>query len=312
MSKRRIAAAVVVVLVAALAGGYITSKKQTPVSPAEAVRRFREENDRTVSPTRRLGVAKPNGKGRDGAGSRKPPTRRDKNGSGAVEARVADETGRGAGRADARRPQRVLVVSAPAEGVYSYRGNGREQLGPWKRDFFPTSHRLITREDENTWLEHHIFSDEREFWSRISTDVHERKAHSQRHYIEVGPYAVEKELRFAPPLVSAMLPPATGHTWNGRFDATTNDGEDVRGTYSGRTFEERVWNVGGVDVRVWGVDVQVHLRGDISGEVRVKRWFSPGLGLNVREDYHTDVDLGAGLTYHADWSVTLQSVTPRG
>lgn len=312
---RRILTALLTIVLIAGAVGYALFQIQTPVSLDQAVERFRAGNDDTTAGTRSVGS-----RDKKKAGDRKE-TKRSKKGR-SMDRRAVNASTSSQPSARVRAPDGTVVAASdkqtvpfgvmPAEGVYSYRGTGEESFNGVGRNF-PTqvTSRSITHLDRDTWKEHHIFSEERASWTKITAGPEGRVVSHQRNLIAIGPvYRRDTTVPFHPPLHAVRYPPRVGETWSGGFEGRTRpEDEDYTGTYAVRMVGDEVWRVGGEPVRVLGYEMDVEFVGELSGHVTVKYWFSPFLGMTVHEDYRVDADV-SGLRYRAHWNVKLASLQP--
>ena len=311
MNHRRAALLTVVAVGIAAAGALTLFKRMTPVSLESAIDRFREEDagasrgkqtiELSQSDTKNRAVSrdgKPSGSARASERSEVPDS-----------ATGAGVRGHGSTRSVDVRPPVGIALVAPAEGVYTYSGSGWESIGPARRDYPTTSRRLITHEGRGVWLEHHIFSEEREVWSQVGVSDEGRFVFYQRNYIAIGPYEEDVKLEFDSPLFGVLFPPHVGQQWSGDASGTT-DGERFEGTFDAEVLDHTSLSIGGSTVPAWVTRLHLTLRGAYNGDVTVTRWFSPQHGLNIKEDYKAEVSEGP-LTFRGEWSVTLQSLTPR-
>ncbi len=314
--KRPLTALIAVVFVVFVVGavGYFVFQIQTPVTLEDAVDRFRGGNDEVTAGTRTVG-SPTDQKTHDskGASRTSESPRRRLRIEGAPESAVAGARVRAPGG-------KVVTVSdqeavpfgvLPAEGVYSYVGEGEESFNGLKREF-PTdnTYRTVTHLANDTWKEQHIFSEERASWTKLTAGPEGRFVPYQRNLIVIGPYRRDTTVPFDPPMHAALFPPVVDQTWSGEFTGRTRpDGEDYTGTYTVRMTGDEVWRVGGEPVRVLGYELDVEFKGELNAVVNVKYWFSPFLGVTVHEDYSIDAAV-LGLRYQAEWNVKLTSLQP--
>lgn len=295
LRSKRVIAAVAVIVVILFGYGYTVFNKQSPLSLDDVVDRFHALNDDVISGVQQVGTAEEPGV--DPAA----PSRGPRSASGDQEASSAEGSTPKTGG--------VLVISMPAEGVYTYDGTGSEGFGPVRREFPKVSRRIFTREDADTWLEYHIFSEERASWTLLSTTPSRRLVHHQRNYVKIGPYEEDKTLPFVPPIQAALFPPRAGQSWGGEFTGTSNNDEDYTGRYQVKAVDDRVWEVGRVRTRVFGFEINVTFVGEFNGTASVNYWYSTEYGMSVREDYSATASIGP-VVYQGEWSVRLRSLTP--
>lgn len=294
------------ILLAALVG-YAIFRKQTPVSLEEAIDRFRAGNDRSTSDAYKVSSSRKQDKGKPKPSSARMRIRNDPSTEPLKES-LGDAVGDATGAAIDRDRSRFNVM--PAEGVYTYVGRGEESIDPVPARHFPrVTQRIITHEDQDTWVEHHIFSEERASWSRHSTSQTRRVIHHQRNFIKIGPHDEDKTVPFHPPIQTAGFPYRPRERWEGRFTGQTNDGEHYTGTYAVEAVEDEKWDIGGTKTRVLGFEFFAEFVGEFNGTVKVNYWYAPRYGVTVREEYYADAQVGP-LRYWGEWFVRLRSLHP--
>ncbi|MGH2746970.1 MAG: hypothetical protein ACRDKB_03470 [Actinomycetota bacterium] len=303
--KKAVAFGTVLVLVAGVVG-YRWVTVVTPVTPARALDVFHEEQGQKHE-------AAEAGRVKKGRGQKKP-ARRAGHGPNpaprgdaserpiAVGAGGAGKEGSGPDARPARQRERASIL--PEEGVYSWDTDGYERAGGVRRSFPEESQRIITRDGKKGWKQHHYFSEERESWTRFRATDQGAAISSQRNKVVFGPVTEDSTVTFSPPMLVGPRSLRVGQTWKGSWSG------DTYGNYDGRTFEHRHVNIGGERVETWGVEVLMHMRGEIRGEVRARVWIAPEHGMTVKEDFVQDIEGDFG-TYHAEWNMTLKSLEPR-
>lgn len=205
-----------------------------------------------------------------------------------------------------------FVLAPPEEGVYEWRTEGWEQVkaGPGpasRRDLPENSRRIVTVEGERTWLNDHIYSEEHEEWFPLTISEQGVASASYRIRVTFGPVTQDQKLDFTPPVRFSVFPLEVGQQWQGSWE----DAEDnTRGTYVGRTFEHTTLDIGGEQVEVWGIEVDMEMEGDTSGTVLTRIWVAPKYRMTVKEFYDQEVESGPG-TYEGEWTITLKSTTPQ-
>ncbi|MDP9068716.1 MAG: hypothetical protein M3N53_10295 [Actinomycetota bacterium] len=195
-------------------------------------------------------------------------------------------------------------VAPPEEGVYSWATEGHEQVGGARREFPAETQRIITVGQDQTWNQHHYFSDERQIWTAFRAGSTGVEITQQRNKVTFGPVTRESEIDFSPPMLAAPRSLRVGLEWHGEWTGETY------GSYASEVFEHTSMAIGGERVEVWGMTYVIDLRGEQEGQVNAEVWFAPGPGLTVKEHYVQDVDSG-GARYHAEWTQTLKSLQPR-
>lgn len=306
-TAKRFLATVVATAALLAIGGFFMFRHQTPVTIEQAVERFRAGNDGTTSGRYEVHRRRTRVPGRDSGAIK--VTRRESAGTRTIQGGSNRQ-----GPAVVASPRSPHFDVMPAEGVYLYEGSGREGVDPYSRSFDPNTERIITHDDRDTWTEHHLFSQQRASWTKITTSETGRIVHGQRNDITIGPDDAIDETRHFPfnPALQATVfpPPSTGTQWQGRFTGQTQKGESYTGSYEVRALEDGHWAIGGIQTRVLGYRMDVEFEGDVEGTVRVSYWFAPAYGVTVREDYRIDARVGI-FDYWGEWFVTLRSLTPR-
>ena len=314
--KKAIAIAAAFALMAGLVG-YRWMTTGTPVSREDAVAMFQAEQERSAARDRRDAGAGEGRRGRterngDGSEAKRTATRRTPTGgNGSANAGRVSASGAGAEGAaeqDQSEPraatrQRPEARRLPREGVYSWATRGFESAGGTRRSFPSESQRIVTLDGDRGWSTHHYFSEQREIWSRFV--IADDAAHMayQRNKVVFGPVTNDSSITFSPPMLVGPIPERVGESWHGSWEGKTY------GDYEGRIFEHGRMNVGGESVEVWGIELDIRLRGEQSGRVQAKVWLAPEHTLTVREEYVQDVKADVG-NYHAEWSMTLKSLQP--
>lgn len=216
-------------------------------------------------------------------------------GSGSVVAGASEKAGNGHRQ---RSEQRRLI---PEEGVYSWRTDGYERAGGARREMPKESQGIVTHQGSG-WMTHHYFSEEKEYWTGFRVEGTAVFVEKQRNKVTFGPVTNDGTVDFAPPMLVGPAELHVGQTWDGTWEGKTS------GRYRGETFERTTIDVGGTPVKAWGIRVEMQLRGEISGEVISEVWYAPKHALTVKEHWVQDVE--AGVSYQAEWTMTLKSLVP--
>lgn len=303
--RKVIAFGVALVLMATIVG-YRWMTVVTPVSRERALSLFHEEQGRERAP------AEP--RRAQGNRARRPAARSDlenpragarRDVSHRSTARAAVTGSNAESRSTSRtKLQEGTTSTLPEEGVYSWDTDGYERAGGVRRSFPEESQRIITRDGQKGWMQHHYFSEERESWTRFRVTDQGAAISSQRNKVVFGPVTEDSTVTFSPPMLVGPKSLRVGQTWKGSWSG------DTFGNYEGRTFEHRHLNIGGERVEAWGVEVLMHMRGEIRGEVLARVWIAPEHGMTVKEEFVQDIEGDFG-TYHAEWNMTLKSLEPQ-
>lgn len=297
-----LALAITTLLVGLGGVGYRWFTASTEVSSDEAVRRFRE--------------GRPSPDGSPTPGPTPTPA-----GLAAAATPTSEAGGRSEATVSAPTPTPVptpappptgpggFVLLPPEEGVYEWETDGWEEVspGPPRRDLPERSRRIITEEGERTWMNDHIYSEQHEEWFPLTISDQGVTAASYRLRVSFGPVTQDQKLDFSPPMRFSVFPFEVGQQWQGSWEDAP---DNTRGTYVGRTFEHTHLDIGGEQVEVWGVEIDMEMEGDISGTVLTRIWVSPEYRMTVKEFYDQEVESGPG-TYEGEWTITLLSTTPQ-
>lgn len=288
--------------------GFALFRVRTPVTLDDAVDRFRAGNDSLTSGSYEVDPPKPQEGARSQALARGENAARANASHRAGAQPLARTADVAAATTDAQTSSFDVM---PAEGVYRFEGSGEENINGISRPLDTESHRIVTHEDHDTWVEHHIFQEERQSWTRITTGATGRLVHSQRNLIGIAGQTVrDTDVPFDPPVQAVLFPHRVGHTWSDRFEGRSEpDGDDYSGTYRVQALGDEVWRVGNRPVRVFGYQMDVEFEGELEADVTVKYWFAPLHGVTVKEHYSIDATV-EGLDYHAEWDVRLLSIAP--
>ncbi|MDQ3962710.1 MAG: hypothetical protein M3277_02180 [Actinomycetota bacterium] len=302
-----IASGLVVIMLAGLAG-YRWLTNTTPVSAAQALDIFRAEQDEA-------GASTPGGPS-DGRSdevasnkrtSQHPTRKTGRPAAVAAPQRAQPATGAGTRRTTPSDPNRGTATAAedrsPEEGVYSWDTEGYEEAGGTRRSLPEESQRIITHH-RSGWKQHHYFSEQREIWTTFEVTERGAEISYQRNRVVFGPITNDSFIDFAPPMLVGPGALEVGQTWTGSWEGETY------GTYEGKTFERVTLDIGGREVEAFGVQVDIHLRGEQRGDVIAKVWIAPEYAMTVKEHFVQSVRAGVG-TYHAEWTITLKSLEPR-
>ncbi len=192
----------------------------------------------------------------------------------------------------------------PLEGVYAWDVEGYEEAsGGTRRDLPRESHRIITHGPGGTWVEHHIFSREREEWFEVDRSDAGFLTDAVRNRVEFGPVEVDKTVTFTPSVLGARVPFRVDDGWSGSWTGRTE------GDYNARIFEHVTMVIDGERVEVWGTEVLMRMRGEVDGEVLTRSWIAPDHGLMVKQHQVISIETGP-YSYHSEWTGQVRSLTP--
>ncbi|MDQ3940168.1 MAG: hypothetical protein M3238_02330, partial [Actinomycetota bacterium] len=173
-----------------------------------------------------------------------------------------------------------------------------------RRDLPERSHRVITHEGENAWLEHHIYSEQKEQWFHLGISKDGVATSKVRNRVEMGPVEVDRTVVFNPPAFVSVFPWKLGQSWKGSWSGKTS------GDYTGQTIDHGTLTIDGEKVEVWVTHVVMQMRGEVEGEVITRSWVAPELRLVVKQYQRTDVVSGPG-EYRSEWTGQVESIHPR-
>lgn len=195
-------------------------------------------------------------------------------------------------------------ATRPEEGVYTWNIDGYEEAsGGMRRELPKRSHRMITHARANGWVEHHVFSEQREQWFELDRSDAGFSTSAVRNRVEFGPVEVDRTVVFTPPVRGARAPFRVNETWSGSWRGRTS------GEYTARIFEHTTLLIGGERVEVWGSQVEMHMRGEVEGDVLTRSWIAPDLGLVVKQYQRMSAESGPG-SYRSEWTGQLSSLDP--
>lgn len=303
--KKAVAVGTALVLMGGVVG-YRWMTVVTPVTPARALDVFHEEQAREGEAVEDRRVKKDRAQKkparRAGRGPNPPPRGDPAEPSIVVGAATAGKAESRRGARPARQRERASTL--PKEGVYSWDTDGYERAGGVRRSFPKESQRIITRDGQKGWTQHHYFSEERESWTRFRATDRGAAISSQRNKVVFGPVTEDSTVTFSPPMLVGPRSLRVGQEWEGTWSG------DTYGNYEGRTFEHRHLNIGGERVEAWGVEILMDMRGEIRGQIQARVWIAPDHGMTVKEAFVQDIEGDFG-NYHAEWDMTLKSLEPQ-
>jgi hypothetical protein len=202
------------------------------------------------------------------------------------------------------RAQPSYSQAPPEAGVYTYRTQGWEEGASIRRDLPETSQRIVRHAGPRTWSNEHIYSNEHE--ERFDITVTEQGLFSSYTNTEIafGPFSTDHTLLMDPSMRVGVIPLRLDQRWQGEWSGPTS------GSYQGRTVEHTTLVIGGEALEVWGVQLDITLRGEINGTVRSKVWISPRLRMPVKEFYDQQASTARG-SYRGTWTITLTDIAPK-
>jgi hypothetical protein len=295
---------------------YAWMNQSTPVSADDALARFRSEgSEKAVA-----AGGSPNEDRRQGAERTKPrastrPGRKEREAPrvavGAA-AKSPEETGGTVADPDAGPPDKTTTsaeaakvsLRRPEEGVYEWSVDGYERAPGMRRDLPERSYRLINHAGRAGWVEHHIFSKQKEMWNHLTISEEGVFAISTRNRVEIGPVTADRTVHFNPPMLVNRFPNKLGSSWKGSWSGKTS------GSYTARVFDHTTITIEGEEVEVWAVEVALEMHGEVEGTALVRSWVAPDYSLVVRQYQKTSARSGP-TTYYSEWTGQVVSLTPR-
>ncbi len=313
-----IASGLVLLLGVGVGSIYASMKKSTAVSTQDAIAEFRagsgggDDDDAAKSKRSKDANAR-----RQRA--RKKLQRAGASGTGAVASGAtegssaqAGTTSGGGGSAQATSKQRGFGgesaaeadIGAPKEGVYSWEIDGYERGPGVERRLPKRSHRIIQHEGKNKWVEHHIYSEQKEQWFHLGMSQQGVAVSEVRNRVEMGPVEVDRTVMFDPPAFVSTFPFQVNQTWDGTWEGKT------RGSYSGKTIDHGFLTIGGERVEVWVTEVHMEMSGEVEGTVITRSWVAPDYNIVVRQYQESNVESGPG-SYYSEWEGQMLSLHPQ-
>ena len=321
-SRRRLLAPIAFGLAVTLGLGgavaYSSMKSSTSVSTEDVLAEFQAtgepSSDGVARSKKDAGGTKPRDRRGDrnrGGGRERAESRRSHAaGSGGGDRVAAGSGNRPTTRAAAEpdrersRSRRPAAPTPPREGVYAWQVDGYEQAPGIKRDLPARSHRVINHEGSGAWVEHHIFSEEKEQWMNLTYEPDGVTATAVRNRVEMGPVEEDNTVVYNPPVYVARVPHELGRTWKGSWEGKTS------GSYTGRTFDHTTIVIQGEEIEVWASEVVMRMRGELDGTATTKSWYSPKYSMVVKQYQIVDIESGPG-SYRSEWTGQVLSVTPQ-
>lgn len=308
--RRTIAVGVVSMMVLGYAG-YRWVTTSTPVDRDAAVALFRAENEPSAAAdeetTERDAKSATD---RSSARSRSGPPKKDAGrgmtsvATSRASAVAAPSRQEEAAPSRQSRPAGPRIPARPKEGVYSWDTDGWEQAAGLRRDMPKESQRIVTHNRDGSYVNHHYFSEEREIWTQFRFSKRGAELMWQRNKVVFGPVTNDSRIDFAPPMIVGMATMHVSDRWEDTWSGKTS------GDYTSHVFEHVTMRIGDEDVEVWGIEYEINLRGEQRGTVDAQVWYAPDYSMTVQERYIQDVEASGGR-YHAEWSMTMQSVHPQ-
>jgi hypothetical protein len=313
--QSRLQVIALLVLLALLMGavGYRYLTTATPLTAGEAVDMFHAEKGRAGSGADRRpdqdkdrSARARRGRARHQPDNRQPGRVRGSRIASAPPQQVERETRRGETRSSgsAQGTENSWRPGSPKEGVYTWDTEGYESFNGARRRFPAETHRIVThKRGRHTWMNHHVFSKERETWIRVRATDDGYFTLWTRNRVVFGPVTRDSQFSFDPPMLTNPMT-EVGDRWSGRWDGKTY------GNYSGRIFDEGTMTIDGEKVEVIALELRMELHGEVEGTSIMQFWVSGAHQMVVREHYNQDVSSGAA-EYHAEWDMTVQSLIPQ-
>jgi hypothetical protein len=181
--------------------------------------------------------------------------------------------------------------------------DGYEDAPGVHRELPRQSHRIITYEGKG-WVEHHIYSEQKEQWFHLASSPKGVTVSEVRNRVVMGPVTVDKTVTYDPPAYASVFPFEVGQTWHGSWSGKTS------GDYTGKTLDHGTITIGGENVEVWITEVVMHMQGEVQGSVVTRSWVAPSLALVVKQYQDSSVDAGPGK-YRSEWTGQLTSLHPQ-
>lgn len=315
----RIVVACTLVLLLGVGGGIMvrSMRASTEVSTEDALAQFRADK------AARAGGSQ-NDAGAGAAKSSKPKKPTDSNkaasrrateaqqGSGSAPVAAPAEQGGGSGPTQRRQTgsssnagtTRVPDFRPPKEGVYQWDVDGYEKAPGVTRQLPKRSHRVINHAGDDRWVEHHIFSEQKEQWFHLGGSQEGVYSTAVRNRVEIGPVEADETVTFDPVMFVSRFPFKVGQTWQGRWEG------DTSGSYTGKTLDHGTLVIDGEKVEVWVTEVKMEMHGDVEGTATTRSWVAPDYSLVVKQYQETRIASGPG-DYYCEWEGQVRSLHPQ-
>ena len=313
----------VLVLSLGVGGGaiYASMKRSTEVSTQDAVAQFRAEAqqaqadqessdpDATDPRDKRRAHRSDRSKGGGGAdqqstgGGNSAAVAAD-DGGAPVDSNAQQSSSNDKARKDTKRTAVASQPTRPEDGVYSWAIEGYERAPGIQRKLPRRSHRIISYEGDREWVEHHIYSEQKEQWFHLGSSDQGVAVSEVRNRVEMGPVTVDETVMYNPSAYVSRFPFKLNQTWKGSWDG------DTRGTYTGKTIDHGTIVIGGTEVEVWVTEVKMEMRGDMEGTALTRSWVAPDHSIVVKQYQETRVKSGPG-EYYCEWEGQLTSLRPQ-
>jgi hypothetical protein len=298
-----IASALVVLLGIGAGVLYRWVQTSTPVGTERALQEFRSKakhvgrSKNPVQAKKRPDPIQATKKRRD------PSTRRKSESKSVVAASSSNESAQPR-KARRHTETRAPYIDRPAEGVYTWKIEGYEQIPGLRRDLPERSNRVITHYGNGGFVLHHTFSEQRETWNWAAIEPQGVVVKKSRNRVDFGPFTADRTIHFDPPMLVGPTPYELGETWRGSWSGKTS------GDYRGRTFDHTHMTIGGKRVEVWATELILQLRGEVEGEALYRNWVAPEYGLVVKQYEKTSARSGPG-EYRSEWIGEVMSLDPQ-
>ncbi|HET7483019.1 MAG TPA: hypothetical protein VFK89_09175 [Actinomycetota bacterium] len=308
--KPALASALIIALGLGAGNLYVAMHRSTAVTTQDALAEFRAESaDHPHDPrdphrsARNGGERSTRSATTGGDSSRTATHESSRSDAGSHSTTVAAGQPRDTAGHTARQPAEEPTRTRPEAGVYTWQVDGYEDAPGVHRDLPKESHRIITYEG-NGWVEHHIYSEQKEQWFHLSSSQQGVAVSEVRNRVVMGPVTVDKTVTYNPVAYATVFPLKVGQTWHGSWSGKTS------GDYTGKTIDHGTMTIGGEDVEVWVTEVVMHMHGDVEGSVVTRSWVAPSLALVVKQYQDSKVDAGPG-TYRSEWTGQVTSLHPQ-
>lgn len=267
-------------------------QSQTAVSSDEALARFRAKAEQSAQDPNEPSSPEDTEAGADSPSDQTQPTIR------SAASKENSATNPGAIICE------VTTFAPPEAGAYQWRTEGFEEVPGLRREMPPESHALVTHKGSDRWVEHHIYSEERERWLELIGSTAGVSIASIRNRVAIGPFTFDNTVAPEPPPLVHRFPYVLGDAWAGGWSGKTS------GTYQARMIEHTTMRIGEETVEVCATEVEMHMEGEVEGDVTIRTWATPRYRIVVREHQIAIIRNGPA-TYRSDWVSTLLSLRPQ-
>jgi hypothetical protein len=197
-------------------------------------------------------------------------------------------------------------AGTPRPGVYQYLSGGDERigLGPLSvgRKLPPNALLVVSPSPNSRLVDLRVSGDHAEGW-RVQSAPAGLKGISRT--IRVGTFGYSREVTgdAVPPVLLRPAKLKKGQTWSSIYKVG-----GIVFHRDSKVLDRTTMTVSGRPLRTWVIQTQETATGALHGDETRKEWWSPTLGVDVRVEWHRDLD-GTIQNIVSD-TLDLKSITP--